>query len=115
MQHYWQHYEFTQDTSFLRERAFPAMEEVARFYSDWVILDPRVGTLISAPSTSPENRYINAHGEEVALCLWSAMDQQVITEVFDNYIEASAILGVSGSFLEKVKLQRAQLRPGFVL
>ncbi len=115
MQHYWQHFEFTQDTSFLRERAFPAMEEVAKFYSDWIIKDPRDGKLISAPSTSPENRYLDANGEPVALCLGSAMDQQVITEVFDNYIEASAILGANGPFLDKIKQQRTQLRPGFVL
>lgn len=115
MQHYWQHYAFTQDTTFLRERAFPAMLEVAKFYSDWIIKDPRDGKLISAPSTSPENRYLNANGEAVALCMGSAMDQQVIAEVFDNYIEASAILGVSNAFTDKVKQQRSQLRPGFVL
>ncbi len=115
MQHYWQHYAFTQDTTFLRERAFPAMEEVTKFYSDWIIKDPRDGKLISAPSTSPENRYLNLDGEAVALCLGSAMDQQVITEVFDNYIEASAILGMSNAFTDKVIQQRSQLRPGFVL
>ena len=115
MQHYWQHFAFTQDTSFLRERAFPAIREVAKFYSDWIIKDPRDGTLISAPSTSPENRYLNADGDPVALCLGSAMDQQVIAEVFDNYLEASAILGVKDAFTDKVKQQRPQLRPGFVL
>ncbi len=115
MQHYWHHFAFTQDTSFLRERAFPAIREVAKFYSDWIIEDPRDGKLISAPSTSPENRYLDAKGEPVALCLGSAMDQQVIEEVFDNYLEASLILGVSDAFTEKVKQQRTQLRPGFVL
>ena len=115
MQHYWHHFAFTQDTSFLQDRAFPAMREVAKFYSDWIIQDPRDGSLISAPSTSPENRYLNADGEPVALCLGSAMDQQVIAEVFDNYLEASAILGVNDAFTGKVEQQRAQLRPGFVL
>jgi alpha-L-fucosidase 2 len=115
MQHYWQHFAYTQDTTFLKERALPAMLEVAKFYSDWIIKDVRDGKLISAPSTSPENRYFTEDGKKVALCLGSAMDQQVITEVFDNYIEASAILGINNSFLEKVKKQRQQLRPGFVL
>jgi alpha-L-fucosidase 2 len=115
VQHYWQHFAFTQDTTFLKSRAFPAIREVAKFYSDWVIEDPRDGKLVSAPSTSPENRYLNDKGEAVSLCMGSAMDQQVMEEVFDNYLEASAILGVSDHFTEKVKLQRAQLRPGFVL
>jgi len=115
MQHYWQHFAFTQDTLFLKERAYPAIREVAKFYSDWIIKDPRDGKLISAPSTSPENRYLNDAGEPVSLCLGSAMDQQVMEEIFDNYLEASTILGVSDSFTEKVKDQRLQLRPGFVL
>ena len=116
MQHYWQHYEFTQDKNFLKERAFPAMREVAQFYSDWIIEDPRDRTLISAPSTSPENRYLNPKGQSVALCLGSAMDQQVIAEVFDNYLEASKILGEREEPLfQKITQQRTRLRPGFVL
>lgn len=91
------------------------MREVARFYSDWIIEDPRDGSLISAPSTSPENRYLDNDGNPVALCLGSAMDQQVITEVFDNFLEAGAVLGVEDEFSEKVRHQRNLLRPGFVL
>lgn len=116
MQHYWQHYEFTQDKTFLKERAYPAMREVALFYSDWIIRDPRDGKLISAPSTSPENRYYyNDEKIPVALTLGSAMDQQIIAEIFDNYIETCKILGINDAFLEKIKEQRAELRPGFVL
>lgn len=115
MQHYWQHYEYTKDDQFLKERAFPAIQEVARFYSDWIIEDPRDGTLISAPSTSPENRYYNEKGKQVATCLGSAMDQQIIYEVFDNYLKACDILQIDNDFVDKVKKQISQLRPGFVL
>lgn len=115
MQHYWQHYEFTQNIDFLRERAFPAIQEVAAFYSDWLIEDPRDGMLISAPSTSPENRFFNGKGEMVASCLGSAMDQQVITEVFHNYVEACKILNIDNELLNKIKTQQKQLRPGFVI
>jgi alpha-L-fucosidase 2 len=115
MQHYWEHYAFTRDKTFLNERALPAIQEVAQFYSDWIIEDPRDGTLISAPSTSPENQYINAKGEQVATCLGSAMDQQVIAEVFDNYIKTCSILKVENDLLEKIEKQRKQLRPGFVI
>jgi len=115
VQHYWQHYEFTQDTKFLKQRAFPAMEEVAKFYSDWLIEDPRDGYLISAPSTSPENRFLNPAGQKVATCLGSAMDQQVIAEVFKNYIKACEVLKIESSFLTKVQQQQKQLRPGFVI
>ncbi len=115
MQHYWQHFEFTRDTAFLKERAFPAIEEVAKFYSDWIIEDPRDGKLISAPSTSPENQFLNSDGKPVATCLGSAMDQQIILEVFTNYIKACKVLQINSSFLEKVKQQKGQLRSGFVI
>jgi alpha-L-fucosidase 2 len=115
MQHYWQHYEYSGDYKFLNERAFPAMHEVAKFYSDWLIEDPRDGTLISAPSTSPENRFYNDKGNPVASCLGSAMDQQVIYEVFENYLKACTILEIKNAFVEKIKQQKKQLRPGFVI
>lgn len=115
MQHYWQHFLFTQDEIFLKERAFPAIQEVARFYSDWIIEDPRDGSLISAPSTSPENQFINNDGKAVATCLGSAMDQQIIFEVFDNYLKACEILNIDNDFVRKVKKQIEMLRPGFVV
>lgn len=115
MQHYWYHYQFTKDEKFLRTRAYPAMKQVALFYSDWLIEDPRDQTLISLPSSSPENRYINEKGESVALCRGSAMDQQVIHEVFSNYLEASEILKIKSELTEKITEQLKKLRPGFVL
>jgi len=114
-QHYWNHFEFTQDYNFLKNRAFPAIEKVAQFYSDWLIQDPRDGSLISAPSTSPENRYLNKNREPVSSCLGSAMDQQVIKEVFTNYLKAAELLNIKNEWVQKIEKQLKQLRPGFVL
>lgn len=115
MQHYWEHYQFTQDKVFLRNRVFPALHEVAQFYSDWLQTDPRDGTLIAYPSTSPENRYINTSGEPVASCKGSAMDQQVIYEVFSNYLKTTALLGLENELRNIILKQLPQLRPGFIL
>ena len=116
MQHYWFHFEFTGDTTFLEKRAFPAIQEVAQFYSDWLIEDPRDGKLISAPSTSPENRFIHpVTGNPAASCLGSAMDQQVIAEVFEHYLIAARLLEIGHPLVNKIQQQYDQLRPGFVL
>ncbi len=115
MQHYWQHVVFTQDTSFLQKRAFPAMHEVAQFYSDWLIEDPRDGYLVSAPSTSPENIFLMADGGQAATCMGSAMDQQIIHELFTNYLAACEWLEVDNELKESIEQQLPQLRPGFVL
>lgn len=114
MQHYWHYFLFNNDTLFLRERAFPATHEVVQFYSDWLIEDPRDGTLISAPSSSPENRFIDPGGVPAALCLGSAVDQQTIAEVFDNYIKMCEILDIRNDLLDTVREQRGRLREGFV-
>nr|WP_321412531.1 glycoside hydrolase family 95 protein [uncultured Carboxylicivirga sp.] len=115
MQHYWQHYEYTQDEDFLRNRAYPAIKEVTQFYSDWLIEDPRDGSLVAAPSTSPENQFYNTDGKAVATCLGSAMDQQVIAEVFGEYVKACEILKEDNELLQTVTEQLTRLRPGFVI
>ena len=115
MQHYWQHYEYTQDIDFLKNRAYPAIKEVAQFYSDWLIEDPRDGSLVAAPSTSPENQFYNTDGKAVASCMGSAMDQQVIAEVFGEYVAACEVLGEDNELFKTIKSQLTRLRPGFVV
>ncbi|SFT86762.1 alpha-L-fucosidase 2 [Algoriphagus locisalis] len=110
--HYWDHYLFTNDKDFLEERAFPALETISAFYSDWLVEYPQDGTLVSSPSTSPENQFINAKGEKVAATMGAAMDQQIIADVFNNYLKASELLGKETPLRKKVALQLKNLRPG---
>lgn len=115
MQPMWQHFLFTRDTLFLTHRVFPALHEVAQFYSDWLIEDSRDGLLVAAPSSSPENRFVDSHGLPVTLCMGSAVDQQTVAEVFDNYIAACRILNRENELLAAIKNQRGRLRSGFQL
>lgn len=113
--HYWEHYLFTGDKDFLRERALPAIEQIVLFYSDWLIEDPRSGMLISAPSTSPENQFINANGKKVATTMGAAMDQQLIYDIFSIYLQTNQILGTQTALTEKIISQYSKLRPGVLL
>lgn len=113
--HYWEHYLFSGDRDFLRKRALPAIEQITLFYSDWLIEDPRNGMLVSAPSTSPENQFINEKGKKAATTLGAAMDQQLISDIFSIYIQVNQILGIDSPLLEKVKTQHSKLRPGVLL
>ncbi|NTV81809.1 MAG: glycoside hydrolase family 95 protein, partial [Candidatus Aminicenantes bacterium] len=83
--HLWEHYLFTRDTAFLRDRAWPVMREAARFYAQALIPGPKTGRLISAPSNSPEIG---------GLVAGPTMDHQIIRSLFAACVEASAILGV---------------------
>jgi alpha-L-fucosidase 2 len=87
--HLWEHYLFTRDEDFLRERAYPVMREAAIFYSQYLIQDPKTGWLISTPSNSPENG---------GLVAGPTMDHQVIRSLFRSCVEASEILDTDKEF-----------------
>jgi len=110
--HYWDHYLFTRDDRFLAERAFPAIAEVAAFYSDWLVEYPGENTLVSSPSTSPENQFLNAEGKSVATTMGAAMDQQIISEVFTSFLAAARILNSESRLRNKIEEQLGQLRTG---
>jgi alpha-L-fucosidase 2 len=114
MQHMWEHYQFTNDTLFLREQAYPAMKSIAEFYMDWLVEDEN-GMLVSTPETSPENSYIAEDGEPAATVSGSAMGHQIIAEVFDHLIEASDILGIEDSFTQEVRQKKKLLRSGTLI
>lgn len=97
-QHFWLRYEFTQDRAFLRQQAYPLFKDVAQFYMDYLVPDPRPdsrwkGRLVTVPSQSPENRFVGG-ADPVSLCIGATMDFELIHDVFTHLIRASEILGV---------------------
>jgi alpha-L-fucosidase 2 len=97
-QHAWWHYEFTGDKEFLRARAYPLLKEIALFYQDYLVPDPRPdsrfkGRLVAVPSQSPENRFKGGIGP-VSLCIGGTMDFELIHDVFTHLLKASEILGL---------------------
>lgn len=97
-QHFYQHYQFTGDVEYLREHAYPYLKEVAQFYSDYLVEDPReehryYKKLQVVPSYSPENAFMEAGPAPVSLSVSCAMDIELVMETMTNVIEASEILG----------------------
>ncbi|NJB72661.1 alpha-L-fucosidase 2 [Saonia flava] len=114
-QHYWEHYKYTNDKDFLKERGYPYLKAVSEFYLDWLIMDERDGTWVSAPETSPENSYIASDGEPAAVSYGNAMGHQIIKEVFDNVLEAADLLEIDDSFTKEVIEKRRKLHPAIVI
>jgi alpha-L-fucosidase 2 len=100
--HLWDHYLYTQDKAFLKERAYPIMKEAALFFNTFLIKDPKTGWLISTPSNSPE---------QGGLVAGPTMDHQIIRDLFKNVIEASAILGVDKPFADTLKAKYTRIAP----
>jgi alpha-L-fucosidase 2 len=112
MNHLWNHYQFTGDQQFLKERAYTAIKACAEFYLDWLIKHPDKAVWVSAPSTSPENSYIASDGKPAAVSLGTAMSHQIIREVFDNVLQASEILGIEDEFTKEVEDKISVLQSG---
>jgi alpha-L-fucosidase 2 len=108
-QHFMEHYRFTGDERFLRQRAYPILKEAALFFLDWLVEDPKTRKLVSGPSNSPENRFLAPDGKRVNLSMGPSMDQQIIWDTFTNCIEAAQILEIDDEFVDQVRSARARL------
>ena len=109
-QHLWEHYRFTGDKIFLKEKAYPIMKEAALFSIDWLVED-RDGYLVTAPSTSPENKFKEANGKEAAVSVATTMDISIIHDLFSNLIDAAEVLGDDPEFRKLLIEKRSKLYP----
>jgi alpha-L-fucosidase 2 len=90
----WRHFEFTQDIDYLRETAYPVLRGAALFILDFLKKDEN-GMLVTAPSYSPENTYIDPEtGKEMRNTVASAIDIQIIRDVFDAVSKSEKILSL---------------------
>ncbi|MCX6048080.1 MAG: glycoside hydrolase family 95 protein, partial [Chloroflexi bacterium] len=109
-QHLWEHYAFGGDQEFLRTKAYPIMKSAAEFCLDWLIEDGK-GHLVTAPSTSPENKFTTPDGQQAAVSMASTMDMAIIWDLFTNCIEAAHILAFDQDFSAALTAARARLYP----
>lgn len=109
-QHLWEHYRFTGDKNFLKEKAYPVMKEAALFSLDWLVTD-KDGYLVTAPSTTPENKFIDANGKQQGVSVATTMDMSIIWDLFTNLIDASTVLNQDREFRELLMAKRSKLFP----
>lgn len=109
-QHLWEHYLYTQDKEYLKS-VYPTMKGAALFFEDMLIEDPNNGYLVTAPTTSPENAYITPSGDVVSICAGSAMDNQIIRELFTNVTNAAKILEVDNEWIKDISAKKERLAP----
>ncbi|MGN7310903.1 glycosyl hydrolase family 95 catalytic domain-containing protein [Alkalicoccobacillus gibsonii] len=105
--HLWEHYEFTGDREFLK-KTYETMKEAALFFVDFLVEDD-AGQLVTAPSVSPENRYLLPSGESGTLCIGPAMDSQILYALFSNCIRATELLDEDHQFATELKEIRRRL------
>ena len=108
--HLWEHYLYTGDKAFLRQY-YPIMLDAALFFTQTLVKHPTKGYLVVCPGESPEH---GGKGRPTPLDAGVTMDNQIVTELYTNTLEAAKILGYDSnhtSHLSLLSSQLAQLPP----
>jgi alpha-L-fucosidase 2 len=98
-QHFWEHYAFGLNDDFLRTNAYPIMREMCEFWEDHLKTLPD-GRLVVPQGWSPE------HGPDED---GVSYNQEIVWDLFNNYVQACDALGVDKDYRDKVAAMRDKL------
>ena len=108
----WDHYDYTRDTEYLRNTAYPLMKGAADFLLAWLIPNPHnPNELITAPCTSPEADYITDKGYRGSSFYGGTADLAIIRELFKNTIKGAKVLGIDNDYQQQLQSALNRLRP----
>lgn len=100
----WDHYRFTLDEDYLKNRAYPILRDLFDFWENHLVEIPAPsgeGTVLVSPDGwSPE------HGPKED---GVSFEQQLAWDLLGNYAEAAGILGIDAGQREKALAMRARL------
>ncbi|WDZ82926.1 glycosyl hydrolase family 95 catalytic domain-containing protein [Micromonospora cathayae] len=99
--HLYEHWAFTQDVGYLRDTALPMLREICEFWQDRLV-ENAAGQLVSPAGWSPEHgpREDGVH-----------YDQQIVRDLFQNYLDCAGALDVDHGYRATVADLRARLAP----
>lgn len=97
--HLWEHYAFSGDKEFLKNVAYPILKETCEFWEDRLKTLPD-GRLVVPHGWSPE------HGPEED---GVSYNQQIVWDLFNNYVQASEALQVDREARERIAALRDRL------
>jgi alpha-L-fucosidase 2 len=111
----WERYAFGLDKRELRAKIYPVLKGASEFALDLLVPSgpgEGAGYLVTSPSTSPENHFIDpATGQRVAVSRGSTMDMALVRQLFENTIAGSKALGVDPDFRAKLQETLPKLLP----
>jgi alpha-L-fucosidase 2 len=101
--HFMEHYWFTGDRAFLKDRAYPILRDASLFLLDWLVSNPKTGKLVSGPSASPENEFVGPDGRNHSVSMGGSMDQEITWDTFNNFLAAARELGIKDDLTAQVQ------------
>lgn len=102
---FWDYYDFTRDTAFLKDFGYPALRSMATLYTK--VLKKYNGVYLVEHSASPEIEHNGSYYHTVGC----AFDQQMVYECFRRTIDSAEILGIADPFIDKIKAMLPHLEP----
>lgn len=113
-QHFGERAAFGGDRTFLAQRAYPLLKELTLYWDGRLVAGPR-DTLITPDGWSPEHGPATVDGKIVLKegdrtpIPGVSYDQQIVWDLFTNFIDASAALGVDADLRSRMLARRACL------
>lgn len=108
----WDHYDYTRDTEYLRNTAYPLMKGASDFLLNWMVENPnKPGELITAPSTSPEAEYVTDNGYQGCTLYGGTADLAIIRELLKNTLKGAKTLGIDAAYQKRLTNALSRLRP----
>ena len=107
------HFEFTNDTSFLSKMAYPLIKGSVQFVLDYLVKSPE-GYWVTNPSHSPENSFFvpgTNHKEKSQLCYAPTVDIHILNTLFNNFRNAANLLNEDRDLVKKVTDVQSKLPP----
>jgi alpha-L-fucosidase 2 len=92
LQQLYEHYLYEPDRSYLKA-IYPLLKGGTEFCLDFLTENPETGYLVTCPSGSPENSFIDGKGNRVSMSFGASVDNQLARNLLRNFIDASAALG----------------------
>ncbi len=102
LQNVYDYYRYTGDVEYLRTNIYPAMKEVADFWTKFLWWSPYQQRYTVAPSVSPENG---------PTAIGTTYDQSLVWQLFEETCQAAEILGVDADRVEVWRDFQSKLNP----
>jgi alpha-L-fucosidase 2 len=108
----WEHFRFTGDHVYLRDRAYPVLRDAAKFFLSYLVEHPQKKWLVTGPSNSPENWFIAPDsGKPCSDSMGATCDRVLVYALLSACIDASTILAIDQKLRRQMADARNRLSP----
>lgn len=109
VRHYWDHYAYSGDRDFLSGQAYDMLKDQARYWQHRLVKNPD-GFFLDPGAYSPE--HLPAwENDDSALYPGVSYVQQIVYDLFTNYMSAADVLGVDRDYRDTIADIRARMLP----